>query len=220
MGTTPAGEPKTGVSALRNIIGLIVLLAVLVVGGLQVWAKTSYNSAVNALSERTTDETKDLLKIGEAETLIGHESDDAGREVDETFRKYLKKTYTWHGLLGVLPSYTITAYYTRGVDPRLHHFETDEKKYTPDAAGIQTKADAGAVPTQPMPKAAGADQAKEKSKTGSDVASTKSKSEADKAKDSAKKPADVVSEKAKTDGDKPKDSPKTGSDSATDKPKD
>jgi hypothetical protein len=214
-GSGPAGASKEGVSPVRNIIGLIVLLIVLIVGGLQVWAKTSYNSAVSALDERTKDESKDLLKVNEAENLIGHPPDDAGREVDETYRKYLKKTYTWHGLL---QSYTLTAFYTRGTDPRLHHFETADKPFIPEATGApkgETPTATGAA-TQ---TAAGGEAAKEKSKSASDMVTEKAKTDADKAKEKSKSGSDAASDKSKAGADKAKDTSKSGSDAASDKSK-
>jgi hypothetical protein len=128
-GKQPTGSSKKPTSPARNIIGLVVLVAVVVIGGLEVWAKTRYNTAVKALDARSQDETQGLLTVNEAESLLGTAPDGPGTDVKEPFRSFTKKTYTWNGLL---KSYTVTAFYTQGQDPRLHHFESDGAKYNPE----------------------------------------------------------------------------------------
>ncbi len=129
----PTGPAKPGVSPTRNLIGLIVLAVVVVVGGMQVMAKVGYNSSVNKFNERAKEEEKDLMTEAEAEGLMGGKKpNDAGTEVHIGPGTYLKKDYTWSG---PIQSYTLSAYYTTSkMGTKLHHFETDEKKYVPDEA--------------------------------------------------------------------------------------
>lgn len=142
--TTPA---KPEVSPTRNLIGLIVLVVVVIVGGMQVMARMGYSSAVGKLNDRANDETKDLMSEEEAETLMGGKKPlgEAEKVQDGNFA-FLKKTYTWSG---PIKSYPLYAYYqttARGV--YLHHFETEEEKYVAEKPP--------AAPTTPPPaKAAG-----------------------------------------------------------------
>jgi hypothetical protein len=128
-GKEHTGSSKKPVSPMRKFIGLVVLLAVLVIGGLEVWAKTAYTMAVKALDARSQDENQGLLAVNEAEILLGRAADGPGTDVTESLRTFTKKTYTWRGLL---KSYTVTAFYTEGADPRLHHFETEGAKFVPE----------------------------------------------------------------------------------------
>ena len=59
------------------------------------------------------------MTVGEAETLIAKPADGPGVEVKEPNATFTKQTYTWRGLL---KSYTLTAYFTKGAEPGLHHF--------------------------------------------------------------------------------------------------
>ncbi len=129
-GTENTGPAKKPVSAVRNVIGLVALIAVLTVGGFEYSAKMGYSSAVNALNARMDNENADLMSPAEAERLIGKPSDDAGSKVEENRQTFTKQTYTWRG---PLKSYTLTAYYTQGMGAGMHHFETPDQKYTPDA---------------------------------------------------------------------------------------
>ena len=81
--TGKAGAPKKPVSPVRNIIGLVVLIAVCVVGWFQYSALAGYNAAVNELEARSQEEDKDLMTESEAETLLDKEPDDAGTDVQE-----------------------------------------------------------------------------------------------------------------------------------------
>ncbi len=131
---TTAGNDKTGpskkpVSPARNAVGVVVLIAVLAVGWIQYSAQSAYTAAVNALNERTQDENKGLMTVSEAETLIAKPADGQGVDIKEENATYTKQTYTWRGLL---KSYTLAAYYTKGAEPGLHHFETEGAKYTPE----------------------------------------------------------------------------------------
>jgi hypothetical protein len=120
-----AGAPKKPVSPVRNIVGIVVLIAVCVAGWFQYSALAGYNAAVNALETRSQEEGKDLMTESEAAELLKKEPDDAGSDFKEGNATYTKKTYTWRGL----KSYTVTAFYTKSKAPALHHFETSEKKY-------------------------------------------------------------------------------------------
>ena len=61
--TGKPGSPKKRVSPARNLIGLVVLLAVLAVGWLEYSAKSKYNAAVKALEARSQDEEQGLLTV-------------------------------------------------------------------------------------------------------------------------------------------------------------
>ena len=128
-GTENTGPAKKPVSAVRNVIGLVALIAVLTVGGFEYSAKMGYSSAVNALDARMDNENADMMSPAEAERLIGKPSDDAGSKVEENRQTFTKQTYTWRG---PLKSYTLTAYYTQGMGAGMHHFETPDQKYNPD----------------------------------------------------------------------------------------
>jgi hypothetical protein len=146
--TGKAGKPKKPVSPARNAIGLIVLLALLVVGGLQYWAFIGHNSAVKALESRAKDEDKGLLSVEETETLIGKSPDGPGTDVQEGGQNFTKKTYTWRGI----KPYTLTVFYLKGSDPRMHHFETEGAKVTEENEG---PASGGSSPgTAPPPATA------------------------------------------------------------------
>ena len=150
--STPAGKSKTGstkqpVSPARNIIGLIVLVVVVVVGGLEYSAKSKYNAAVTALDSRTKDESQELMTASESEGLLGRAPDGPARDVQVEGRTFAKKTFTWRG---ALKSYTVAAFYTKHADARLHHFETPGASPTPEAG------EAGAGPAAAAPVAAAA----------------------------------------------------------------
>jgi len=124
----PTGSPKKRVSPARNVIGLVVLLVVLAAGWFQYSAVLGYNAAVKALAARMNDEEKDLLSDQEATSLFGKSPDAPGTDVKDGTVSYTKKTYTWRG---PLKSYTLTAFFTKGADPGLHHYEPEGAKYTP-----------------------------------------------------------------------------------------
>jgi hypothetical protein len=143
-----AGTPKQPVSPARNIIGLIVLVAVIAIGWLQYSARGGYNTAVEALNHRLEDEDHGLMTQQEAEQLIGKEADDAGSEVKEDAATYIKKTYTWRG---VLKSYTLTAFYTKQQQPALHHIKTEGATEETAAAPAQSAPGTSPPPTSGMP---------------------------------------------------------------------
>ncbi|MHB1557577.1 MAG: hypothetical protein ACYC61_08870 [Isosphaeraceae bacterium] len=160
--TTP---PKPEVSPTRNLIGLIVLVVVLVVGGMQVMAVFGYNSAVRRLNDRTADETKDQVTEEEAEALMGKKPDGEGTKVEGAGFTFLKKTYRWGG---PIKSYSVFAYYTTSkAGTVLHHFETDQEKFVAEKPP--------ATPTTPPPaKAAGGPPRTKKSAAGKKAAEKKS----------------------------------------------
>ncbi len=154
--TTPA---KPEVSPTRNLIGLIVLVVVLIVGGMQVIAVMGYSSAVKKLNARAAEETKDLMSEDEAEKLMGGKKPEGeGEKVQDGNYTFLKKTYTW---TGPIKSYPIYAYYmTSQLGTSLHHFETEQEKYVAEkppatpATPPQTKG-AGGHPPRTKKSAAG-----------------------------------------------------------------
>ena len=82
-GSATTGTPKKGVSPARNIIGLVVLLALAAVAWFEYSAHFGYNGAVKALEARTQDEEKGLMDVQEAETLLGKSPDGPGIEVED-----------------------------------------------------------------------------------------------------------------------------------------
>jgi hypothetical protein len=128
-GSATTGAPKKGVSPARNIIGLVVLLALAVVVWLEYSANFGYNGAVRALEARTQDEDKGLMDAQEAETLLGKSPDGPGTEVSDNGSTFTKKTYTWRALLR--PK-TLSAFYTKEATPHLHHYETEGAKFVPE----------------------------------------------------------------------------------------
>ena len=154
-GTETPGSPKKKVPLLRNAIGLVVLVTVIVVGVFEYLAKSGYNSAANALNERMQDEEKDLLAEQEAENLLGKSPDGPGSDFRDGYRDFTMKTYTWRGLL---KSYTLTAFYTKSVIPVLHHFETEGAKLASDP--LRTTTQANNKPVSPKAAAPTAEPSK------------------------------------------------------------
>jgi hypothetical protein len=157
-----AGPPKKQVSPARNAIGLVVLLAVVVIGYFEVTAKMGYRAAADALDKRLQEEDHGLPSQEEAEKLIGKQADDAGGEVVEGNRALTKKTYTWKGLIS---SYPLVAYYTKDKPPALFQYEAGEKVQrevnAPPVVGDQPDAQPKVAPkgrgagTKGSPKAKG-----------------------------------------------------------------
>jgi hypothetical protein len=108
-GSATTGAPKKRVSPARNIIGLLLLLALVAVVWLEYSAHFRYTGAVKALEARTQDEDKGLMDVPEAETLLGKSPDGPGIEITNNDLTFTKKTYTWRALLR--PK-TLTAFYT------------------------------------------------------------------------------------------------------------
>jgi hypothetical protein len=128
-GTEKTGPAKKRVSPARYAIGVVVLIGMLVLVWVQYSAIMGYNAAVSKLDLRIKDEDKGLASVQEAENLLGKSSDGPGVDVKENNLPLTKKTYTWQGLL---KSYTLTAFFTKGSEPGLHHIETEGEKYSPE----------------------------------------------------------------------------------------
>jgi hypothetical protein len=216
-GAVNKGSAKKPVSPVRNIIGLIVLIALVAWCWLEYSAVSKYNAAVKALDARLEEDTKALPEVQEAEALIGKAPDGPGNEVTQGSQIFTQKNYTWHGLV---KHHTLTAYYTKESKPALHHMETEEKKYQPEppSIGVQPgavtappkgtgKAGRGGMPPGGAPgKVPTEDPAKAKSK-----AAPKAGTEAPPKADAAKTPSDAP-EKPKADEPK-KDAAKAGGES-------
>ncbi len=137
-----AGPAKEPVSPVRNIIGLVVLVAVVAFGWFEYSAKARYNSVVNALNDRMAKEDLGLMTQAEAEQAIGKAPDDAGGDAQVGGFDYTRKTYTWKGLI---KTYTLAAYYTKDREPSLHHIEAGET-FDPEANNRPALAEAAPGP--------------------------------------------------------------------------
>ena len=116
--TVPAKKP---ISPARNIMGLVVLAAAVVVGVLEYSAYFGHRWAAAALKARVEDQEKDLMTLEEAETLLGKSADAPAVDDKDNPYGFSKKTYTWRGLL---KQYSLTAYYTKEKQPHLTQYET------------------------------------------------------------------------------------------------
>jgi hypothetical protein len=123
------GPQKKGVSPARNIAGIVVLILVLGVGGYEYSVKSKFNTAVGALNARIADEDKTLATVQEAEGLLGKPADGPGVDAVFNNQTFATRTYTWPGLI---KSYTLVAFYTKGADPGLHHIESEGAKLAED----------------------------------------------------------------------------------------
>jgi hypothetical protein len=121
--TVPAKKP---ISPARNIIGLLILVAVVVVGVIEYSAYFGHRWAASALKARVEEEEKDLMTVQEAESLIGKAPDGPAVDYREGSFSFWQKTYTWRGLL---KQHTLTASYTKEKEPRLHHYVTEGEKF-------------------------------------------------------------------------------------------
>jgi hypothetical protein len=126
VGPEKSGPPKKPISPARNIVGLVILGAVLVVCWFEYSAVLGFNAAVKALEARTNSEEQNLATVAEAEGLLNKAADGPAEEYKDGPWNFAKKTYTWKG---VLKQHTLTAYYTKEKEPKLHHFETEGSKY-------------------------------------------------------------------------------------------
>jgi hypothetical protein len=178
--------PKKPISPARNIIGVILLVAVVGVGILQYAQLLGYNAAVKALDTRAQDENAELMTVQEAEGLLAKGPDGPGTDFDDGNFHFLKKTYTWSGLL---KSYTLTAYYTKAKDSRLNHYETDGAKLPPRPAAkplppghSRSAPTKGASQTPKKP----ADTAEPKAKAAPDAAKPEKPAEGSKPGESSK----------------------------------
>jgi hypothetical protein len=146
-GTENPASTKKKVSPARNVVGIVVLVAVIIAGWFQYSAVFAYNRALKALDARTQDEEKGLVDVPEAESLVGKPADGPGSDFLEGTRTFTQTKYTWRG---PLKSYTLTAYYTKGPGPCLHHFEPDGTKYVTEPVVAPPRLDA--VATAPAPE--------------------------------------------------------------------
>ena len=144
-GTENTSSSKKKISPARNIVGIVILAAVVVAGFFQYSAVFGYNRAVKALDARSQDEDKGLMQVPDVESLVGKSPDGPGSDFDDGSRTFTKTKYTWRG---PLKSYTLTAYYTKGPGPCLHHFESDGATYVPEPAGTASNE---AIATAPVP---------------------------------------------------------------------
>jgi hypothetical protein len=190
-GSATTGAPKKGVSPARNIIGLVVLLALAVVAWLEYSANFGYNGAVKALDARTQDEDKGLMEVQEAENLLGKSPDGPGIEVSDSGRAFTKKTYTWRALLR--PK-TLSAFYTKETTPHLHHYETEGAKYVPEENPprpvVEGALKAAPDTTKPDTKAP-AGTRKARTKTAPDTAKPETKTAPDSKKSSTEAAPDT-----------------------------
>jgi hypothetical protein len=134
---------KKKTSSARNGIGLVVLLALLVVGWFQYSAVLGYNAATKALDARTVDEEQGLLGMQEAENLLGKSPDGPGSDFQEGHRTFTMTKYTWWA---PFKSFTLTAFYTKEKDPHLHHFKTDGAELPPEPPPVPVTADVSHPP--------------------------------------------------------------------------
>ena len=126
VGPEKTSSPKKPISPARNIVGLVILAGVLIVCWFEYSAVLGFNAAVKAAEARTSQEDQSLATVAEAEKLLGKAPDAPAEDFKDGAWNFDKKTYTWKGLL---KQHTLTAYYTKEKDPRLHHFETEGTKY-------------------------------------------------------------------------------------------
>jgi hypothetical protein len=123
------GPPKKSVSPVRHAVGVVVLIAVLAVLYFEYTARTAFSTAVGALNARIEDEEKNLATVQEAESMLGKQADGPATDAVFNNQTFATKTYTWRGLL---KSYTLVAFYTKGADPGLHHIESEGAKLAED----------------------------------------------------------------------------------------
>jgi hypothetical protein len=204
VGPEKPSPPKQPISPARNIVGLVILAAVLVVCWFEYSAVLGFNAAVKALESRTNSEEQNLATVAEAEALLNKTADGPAEEFKDGPWNFTKQTYTWKG---VLKQHTLTAYYTKEKEPKLHHFETEGSKYDlkanqpPVAAAPAGGGDGGAVSKGGRGggggNRGGGGAPKDKSKSGSE-AKGKSTEPSDKDKDKQAAPKAESAIKAAT----------------------
>ena len=84
------GSSKKPISPARKIIGAVALVALVGVAWLEYSALLGYNSAVRRFQARSEDESKDLMTVQEAETLIGKSPDGPGTDFDYVVQTFMK----------------------------------------------------------------------------------------------------------------------------------
>ena len=215
VGPEKSGPPKKPISPARNIVGLVILAAVLVVCWFEYSAVLGFNAAVKALETRTNSEEQNLATVEEAEALLKKAADGPAEDFNEGAWNFAKKTYTWKG---VLKQHTLTAYYTKEKEPKLHHFETEGSKYdlkANQAPVIVPASDGGAPPAKGQSGRGGGNRGgggapKDKSKAGADSKGKSSEpSDKDKAATPKAEPADKAVTPPKTEPTDKAGAPKT-----------
>jgi hypothetical protein len=168
---------KKGVSPTRNIAGSLVLIAVLIVGAFQYYALYGFNTAVTALGARTANENAGLLTVEDTESLLGRSPDGPAVDVKDVIQTLSKQTYTWRG---PIKSYTLTAYFTKGAAPGLHHYESEGAKL-PEEPKVAPPAPVGERPRMPgmTKKGGGPPRAKESVPAKSEPVAVPAKATAD-----------------------------------------
>jgi hypothetical protein len=119
QGVVTVEQPKKKPSIVRNLIGVCVLIAVAVIGGLEVRARYSASQAVKKLEEAQAEyennkSTPPLTKE-QVEKLVGQPP--AGPEVQDG--AFEKQTFVWRGLFR---KYTLNAYYLGDNPKHLDNF--------------------------------------------------------------------------------------------------
>ena len=123
---TSAGQAKAkpNVSPVRNIIGVVLLIAFSGAAILEFTANRGFNAATKSLTARLPDDTtesnsknSEMPTKVEAEKLIGKAPDGPLVKMEGE----QKATYSWQGLK---KKYVIKAYYTNDKTPALRRFET------------------------------------------------------------------------------------------------
>ena len=119
QGVVAVENPKKKPSIVRNLIGLAVLVAVAVVGGLEVRARYGASQAVKKLedaqAEYENNKSTPPLTKEQVEKLVGQPP--ASPEVQEGL--FEKQTFVWKG---VFRKYTLNAYYLGDNPKHLDNF--------------------------------------------------------------------------------------------------
>lgn len=100
-------KAKAKVSPLRNVLALLLLIALSVVAYMEWNANRQYNAASAKLDKALAKEEGDMLPQDEVEKMIGKKPD--GPLVEE--KGVMKARYTWRG---VFKTHGITAEYRKG----------------------------------------------------------------------------------------------------------
>ena len=202
IGTENTSLSKPEISPARKIVGIVVLAAVVVAGFFQYSAVLGYNRAVKALDARSQDEEQGLMQVPDVESLVGKAADGPGGDFQDGTRTFIQTKYTWRG---PIKSYTLTAYYTKGAGPCLHHFEPDGATYVPEQVVAPPRIEAVATAPAPQkgkgkmgrPRAQGAGQSKTKTAAAGKAAAPKPAAEPSKAAATAAKAAEPAADTSK-----------------------
>jgi hypothetical protein len=108
--TPPAKPvPKAKVSPVRNIVGLVLLIALVVVAFVEFQAVQQAKAACQKVNKRLEAEESDLPTQKEIETMIGRKPDGPGT----TEGDQVTLQYTWRG---IFRKHTMTAVYRKTTD--------------------------------------------------------------------------------------------------------